>query len=128
MPEEAYLDKAAMLRNCAATVSCYLFIHVFQTRWNRLSSWDRETQTCDRQQRVRPATTLLVISCCSDHTHSLIDIVVWVLTKDDNLDIIKGTCVERPACTATHAVNLYLHHCQRDVNTQDAETVVPECL
>ena len=61
----------------------------------------------------RPYSSCL---CCADHTHSLIDIVVWVLTKDDNLDIIKGTGIEGPACTVT-AANLYLNPCQRNVET-----------
>ena len=57
-------------------------------------------------EKLRPATgsrgsdlpqPYLLYLCCVEHTHSLIDIVVWVLTKDDHLDIIKGTCVECPA-------------------------------
>ena len=32
-------------------------------------------------------------------THCLIDIVVWVLPKNDDLDFIEGTRVKSPACS-----------------------------
>lgn len=48
--------------------------------------------------------------CCVGHTHSLVNIVVWVLAKDHNLDIIKGTCVECPAYSAMLSVCMTAEH------------------
>ena len=36
-------------------------------------------------------------------THGLVHIVIWVLSQNDNLDVIKGTCVEGPA----HPMQIY---------------------
>lgn len=60
--------------------------------------------------------------CCVGHTHSLVNIVVWVLAKDHNLDIIEGTCVECPAYSMTLSVCFWIADSRTWVH-QDIGTV-----
>lgn len=63
-----------MFWHSAPTVSHQLSVHVFETGGHRLAGRNREAES-----------------------HSLVDIMIGVLAKDYNLDIIKRAAVESPA-------------------------------
>ena len=74
MSYTAHLDEVAMFWHSAATVSRQLSVHVFKTRGHRLAGRNREAEP-----------------------HGLVDIMIRILAKHHNLDIIKRAAVESPA-------------------------------